>query len=126
MRSFLLLLGLLGLSSASVLDRSLGIQDIQDMFDHLGDEILTHGSLGGASSNVQGAGNVHDVSLDRSEVEGGAQEEEEEEDREDVPHPSLVNNWGSGLKVGQVAGVAVGPDDNPVVFHRGCHKWDGK
>ncbi len=94
------------------------------MFDHLGDEILTHGSLGtGGASNAAGGATVHDLA-DGAEVEGEGAGGEEEDD--EVPHPVLVNNWSSGLKVGQVAAVAMDGADNPVVFHRGCHVWDAK
>ncbi len=37
-----------------------------------------------------------------------------------------VNNWGAHLDVGQVSGVAVDPNDNPVILNRGCHNWDDK
>lgn len=45
---------------------------------------------------------------------------------DDVPHPVKVNNWANGLKVGQVAGVSVNPDDHPVIFHRGPVEWNAK
>ncbi len=111
-------------ASGSVLDRSLGLEDIQDMFDHLGDEILTHGSLGnhlGAAAAADHQGSVHDLSGDEAK-----QGEEGGSDDDDVPHPVKVNNWGSRLDVGQVAGVTVDNGDNPVIFHRGCHIWDTK
>ncbi len=88
------------------------------MFDHLGDEILTHGSLSSNGLDASTASHVHDLSRDRPE-------EEEDEDG-DVPHPEYVNNWGSDLRVGQVAAVDVDNDDNPVIFHRGCHVWGPK
>ncbi|XP_077203832.1 peptidyl-glycine alpha-amidating monooxygenase isoform X2 [Paroedura picta] len=38
-----------------------------------------------------------------------------------------VADWpGINLKVGQVSGLALDPDSNLVVFHRGDHVWDGK
>ena len=35
-----------------------------------------------------------------------------------------MNNFASGLDVGQVSAVSVNPNDQPVIFHRGHVKWD--
>jgi len=34
-----------------------------------------------------------------------------------------VNNWGAHTKLGQISGVAINPEDEPVVFHRGDKVW---
>ena len=43
---------------------------------------------------------------------------------EDVPHPLKVNNFAADLDVGQVSAVAVNPNDQPVIFHRGHVTWN--
>lgn len=44
----------------------------------------------------------------------------------EVGHPEEVHNWDTQLTLGQVAGVAMDINDDPVVFHRGPNVvWDG-
>ncbi len=95
------------------LQRRLSVMDIQNLVDQLGDEILTHQGLNAASSVID---NIHD--LDKNRVE--------DFDDDEIPHPKGIHNWASMLKLGQVSGVAVNPDDEPVVFHRGSVVWDGR
>ncbi|XP_075693057.1 peptidyl-glycine alpha-amidating monooxygenase isoform X1 [Rhinoderma darwinii] len=41
-------------------------------------------------------------------------------------HFEEVVDWpGVNLKIGQVSGLALDPDNNLVIFHRGDHVWDG-
>ena len=40
------------------------------------------------------------------------------------PHPQKVHNFARGLDVGQVSAVAVNPNDQPVIFHRGPTVWN--
>lgn len=102
--------------------RQLGIMDLQTLVDQLGDEILTHPGLNpaadAAGNGAQGSHNLHEN--EDMEPEMG------KDDDEDVPHPIKVHNWGSDLNVGQVAGIAVNPNDEPVIFHRGSVVWGPK
>lgn len=42
-------------------------------------------------------------------------------------HLEEVTDWpGLKLKLGQVSGLALDPNDNLVIFHRGNHVWDEK
>ncbi|XP_076043885.1 peptidyl-alpha-hydroxyglycine alpha-amidating lyase 2-like isoform X2 [Oratosquilla oratoria] len=41
-----------------------------------------------------------------------------------IAHPREVRGWGPTVALGEVAGVSVDLDDNPVIFHRGGHIWD--
>jgi len=103
--------------------RSLSLVDLQDLVDRLGDEFLTHENLNSGSinpiPNIFGGENV-------PSDEPGLDDEEDLEDFSDIPHPVGLHNWGSHLDIGQVSGVAVDPDDNPVIFQRGNVVWDGK
>jgi len=78
------------------IQKSLSIMDLKGFIDRLGDEFLTHHSLA-----------PQKVKTD-----------------EDVPHPLKVNNFASGLDVGQVSAVSVNPNDQPVIFHRDHVNWD--
>lgn len=41
------------------------------------------------------------------------------------PRPKEVTNWPStNLRVGQITAVAINPDGNPVIFHRGDRIWN--
>ena len=40
--------------------------------------------------------------------------------------PIEVHGWDDALKLGQVTGVDVDLNDDPVIFHRGPAVWDGK
>jgi len=42
----------------------------------------------------------------------------------EVGHPVEITSWDTNLNLGQVAGVAVDKDNDPVVFHRGDVVWD--
>jgi len=92
-------------------------------FDDAIDEILTHENLNSAAGS-NGA-EVVNVAMPFGDEERMMNLEEQ---YGDVPHPTLINNWGSDLDeaLGQVGGVAITPEDDPIVFHRGCHKWDEK
>jgi len=65
--------------------------------------------------------------LGRANTLGRAEEavEEEEVVPGEVGHPVEMNSWDANLKLGQVAGVAVDQDDDPLVFHRCSVVWDG-
>jgi len=77
--------------------RSLSVLDLKSIIDRLGDEFLTHHSL-------------------RPQAASGQADQ--------IPHPLKVNNFAAGLDVGQVSAVAVNPNDQPVIFHRGHVVWD--
>ena len=76
--------------------KSLSILDLKSIIDKLGDEFLNHESL-----TPQVAAN-----------------------QDEVPHPQKVHNFARGLDVGQVSAVAVNPNDQPVIFHRGPTVWN--
>ena len=41
--------------------------------------------------------------------------------------PIEVLNWpSSDVQFGQITGVAVNPNGDPVIFHRGSVRWEGK
>jgi len=93
-----------------------GIMDLQSLVDTLGDEILAHPGLN--PNNDEMPSGVHEL------------EEEVEEDNgldgvdDEIPHPVKLHNWGSHLHgLGQVSGVAVNANDEPVIFHRGNVEW---
>lgn len=46
-------------------------------------------------------------------------------EEDELAHPVLVHGWGSGLDLGQVTGVDVDGNNDPVIFHRGPVTWDG-
>jgi peptidylamidoglycolate lyase len=111
--------------------RTMGIMDLQSLVDRLGDEILAHPGLNPAASasvaaSSLGAAGVHDLgrAVGADEAEDRNDDGFEDADEDDVPHPVKINNWGADLDVGQVAGIAVNPDDEPVIFHRGPVVWD--
>ena len=78
--------------------KPIGLLDFKGLLDRLGDEFLTHHGLAPQKSTFQ----------------------------DDIPHPAKVNNFASNLDVGQVSAVAVNPNDQPVIFHRGHVVWDQK
>lgn len=40
------------------------------------------------------------------------------------PRPKEIKSWpASALRVGQITAVAINPDGNPVIFHRGERVW---
>ncbi|XP_040198837.1 peptidyl-glycine alpha-amidating monooxygenase isoform X3 [Rana temporaria] len=50
---------------------------------------------------------------------------EEEQVMDQDVHLEEVTDWpGLNLKLGQVSGLALDPNDNLVIFHRGNHVWD--
>ena len=82
---------------------------------------------------------VHEL---EEEVEEGAVNEVDDE----IPHPVTkcivhnsatfrisyrtlctfqvkLHNWASHLRPGQISGVAINPNDEPVIFHRGNVEW---
>jgi len=76
--------------------KPIGLLDFKGLLDRLGDEFLTHHGLAPQKSTFQ----------------------------DDIPHPAKVNNFAANLEVGQVSAVAVNPNDQPVIFHRGHVVWD--
>ncbi len=98
--------------------RHLGVMDLQAIVDQLGDEILAHPNLNPVGSGLSGASGVHNL----QEADG----DDGEEDM--IPHPVRIHNWGGAHLhgMGQISGVAVNPNDEPVVFHRGPVVWDAR
>lgn len=96
----------------------LDLNDIERLVNEFGDEIITHRGLSARSLTQES--NLHDVTPEEAEEVLEGQKEFDDE----IPHPVGVNNWGSHLTLGQVSGVAVNPDDEPVVFHRGSVVWN--
>jgi len=92
-----------------------GVNYLQSLVDTLGDEILTHPGLRPMNQEVPTG--VHEL---EEEVEDDALNEVDD----DVPHPVKLHNWASHLhRLGQISGVAINPNDEPVVFHRGNVEW---
>lgn len=50
---------------------------------------------------------------------------EAEDNSGSVGHPVELHGWGDNLHLGQVSGVSVNLEDDPVVLHRGPVVWDG-
>jgi len=96
MKSIFVLLLVTGCWISVSLQRSLSILDIKGIIDRLGDEFLSHSSIGPQIPNGQ----------------------------DDIPHPVKVNNYATNLDVGQVSAVSINPADQPVIFHRGRVVWD--
>jgi len=111
---------MLGIALVALLAASTAAAGVLEGLDDAFDELMTHKSLRPPSFDAR----VANVARPYGEDEDDYNNEMTSLEDEDVPHPALVNNWGADLELGQVGGVAVTNDDEPVVFHRGCHKWD--
>lgn len=90
--------------------------------DYAGQELLdeVRQLLSLASTNVQqvhGHGNGDQSDVDESSTD---------DDHDIKPdRPRVVKNWPlTPLKIGQVSGVSVNSDLQPVIFHRGDHVWN--
>lgn len=66
---------------------------------------------------VHGHGNGDQSDVDESSTD---------DDHDIKPdRPRVVKNWPlTPLKIGQVSGVSVNSDLQPVIFHRGDHVWN--
>jgi len=110
-------LGVLGVVVATAEARTIGdggVNYLQSLVDTLGDEILAHPGL--RPTNQDMPSGVHEL---EEEVEEGAVNEVDDE----IPHPVKLHNWASHLRPGQISGVAINPNDEPVIFHRGNVEW---
>jgi len=110
-------LGALALVAVAAEARTIGegVMDLQSLVDTLGDEILAHPGL--RPTNQEVPTGVHEL---EEQVEEDALNEVDDE----IPHPVKLHNWASHLhSLGQISGVAINPNDEPVIFHRGNVEW---
>ncbi|XP_075693100.1 peptidyl-glycine alpha-amidating monooxygenase isoform X3 [Rhinoderma darwinii] len=75
---------------------------------------------------MMGHGHHHDMKEPEARNIQEQPKREEEEVLDQGYHFEEVVDWpGVNLKIGQVSGLALDPDNNLVIFHRGDHVWDG-
>lgn len=97
--------------------QGLSMTDLEQLVDRLGDEIISHRGLNPNPESGSGIFNMaRNFQADTEDMESDFED--------DIPHPVGIHNWGSHLKLGQVSGISVNPNDEPVIFHRGSTVWD--